>query len=257
MSEQSHRSDPRVLNRRTLERDHRLLPAMLCPGMSVLDVGCGTGAITAGIARAVGPAGRVVGVDRDESLLAGALEQHVGVPGLDFVRRDALELDYDGEFDLVTAARVLQWIADPRRAVEHMAAAAKPGGMVVALDYNHERNSWIPEPPRDFALFYAAFLEWRTSNGWDNRIVEHLPGMFEAAGLVEVVSVDCDQVAVRGEADFEEASEIWAHVIESIGSKFLDESARARATAAFDPYRKSILERHTLSMRTIIGKRIG
>ena len=51
MSIQTHRSDPQVLNRRTLEIDHRVLAGVLRPGMSVLDVGCGTGAITAGIAR--------------------------------------------------------------------------------------------------------------------------------------------------------------------------------------------------------------
>src|SRR3982751_3359875 len=101
---------------------------MLRPGMSVLDVGCGTGAITAGIARAVGASGRVVGVDRDESLLELARREHSGA---EFVYGDALELPYDAEFDIVTAARALQWIADPARAVEQMARAAKPGGMVV------------------------------------------------------------------------------------------------------------------------------
>ncbi len=64
MSAKSHRSDPRVLSRPTLERDHRSLAKLLQPGMSVLDVGCGTGAIIAGIAQAVGPSGRVVGMDK-------------------------------------------------------------------------------------------------------------------------------------------------------------------------------------------------
>lgn len=45
---------------------------VLARGMSVLDVGCGTGAITKGIAEAVGPNGTVVGVDRDQGLIARA-----------------------------------------------------------------------------------------------------------------------------------------------------------------------------------------
>jgi ubiquinone/menaquinone biosynthesis C-methylase UbiE len=77
---QAHRSDPRILGRRTLERHHRALAAILRPGLSVLDVGCGTGAITAGIARAVAPAGRVVGMDRDESLLDIARREHEAIP---------------------------------------------------------------------------------------------------------------------------------------------------------------------------------
>ena len=49
MSLQPHTSDARILDRRTLERDHRRLAELLKPGMAVLDVGCGTGAITAGL----------------------------------------------------------------------------------------------------------------------------------------------------------------------------------------------------------------
>jgi ubiquinone/menaquinone biosynthesis C-methylase UbiE len=41
---------------------HGRLAQLLLPGMSVPDIGCGSGAITAGIADAVGPSGTVVGV---------------------------------------------------------------------------------------------------------------------------------------------------------------------------------------------------
>src|SRR3982751_108959 len=92
MSQQTHRSNTQVLNRRTLDNDHRVLAAMLRPGLSVLDVGCGTGAITAGIARAVGPSGRAVGVDRDEAMLEIARREHSDV---EFVQGDALDLPYD------------------------------------------------------------------------------------------------------------------------------------------------------------------
>src|SRR5258708_1068164 len=112
MPAQSHKSDPRILGRRTLERDHRHLAGLLRPGLSVLDAGCGTGAITAGIARAVGPAGRVVGVDRNEELLAVARSEHAAIANLRFEARDATELPYGAEFDVVTAARVLQWIGN-------------------------------------------------------------------------------------------------------------------------------------------------
>src|SRR5262245_45220375 len=114
MSSQSHRSDPRILGRRTLDRDHRCLAELLRPGMSVLDVGCGTGAITSGIARAVGPNGRVVGVDRDEALLEIARIEHGAISNLRFEAGDAAALNFRGEFDIVSSSRALQWMRDPR-----------------------------------------------------------------------------------------------------------------------------------------------
>src|SRR5947209_15151266 len=115
MAQQSHRSDPAVLNQRTLEKDHRVLAQLLRPGMSVLDVGCGTGAITEGIVRAVAP-GEVVGIDRDASLLPASGQ---------FMVQDALTMEFEQRFDVVTAARALQWMADPGEAVRRMARAAK------------------------------------------------------------------------------------------------------------------------------------
>src|SRR5690348_8806028 len=123
---QSHRSDPRILGRRTLERDHRALARLLRPGLSVLDVGCGTGAITAGIAQVVGAQGRVVGVDRDEGLLELARESHRECSNLQFGQADATSLRYCAQFDIVTAARTLQWISDPGLAISKMKDAAKP-----------------------------------------------------------------------------------------------------------------------------------
>src|SRR5579871_6558146 len=108
MSQQSHRSDPRILNRRTLQRDHSYLAQILRPGMSVLDAGCGTGAITAGIAKAAGPQGTVIGIDRDEANLAVALQEQPGIDNLRFEREDILSLDAESrfhtKFDIVTAA---------------------------------------------------------------------------------------------------------------------------------------------------------
>ncbi len=111
MPAQSHRSDPRILGRRTLQRDHRCLATLLRPGIAVLDIGCGTGAITAGIAEAVGSQGYVIGVDRDAGLLELARKQHGTIPHLRFELADATNLNFRWQFDIVTAARTLQWIA--------------------------------------------------------------------------------------------------------------------------------------------------
>src|SRR5690349_16057422 len=217
LTPQSHRSDPRILGRRTLERDHRALARLLRSGLSVLDVGCGTGAITAGIARVVGAQGRVVGVDRDERLLELARDSHQEYSNLQFEQRDATNLPYCEQFDVVTAARTLQWISDPALAIAKMKDAAKPGGLLVILDYNHTKSEWVPDPPPAFRRFYRAFLDWRNANGWDNEMGDHLPGFFQEAGLLDVRSEIEDEIAARGEADFIERAGLWSQVIENLG----------------------------------------
>lgn len=154
---QSHRSDPKILGRRTLQKDHRSLAAIVQPGMSVLDIGCGTGAITSGIAKAVGPDGRAVGLDRDEGRLELARKEHAGIANLRFESADATNLPYTAEFDIVTGARVLQWIAAPERAIRGMMRATKRGGVVVVLDYSHTHNAWEPIRPVNFAFFTKRF----------------------------------------------------------------------------------------------------
>jgi ubiquinone/menaquinone biosynthesis C-methylase UbiE len=258
MSAQSHRSDPRILGRRTLQRDHRVLADLLRPGMSVLDVGCGTGAITAGIASAVGPAGRVVGIDRDEGLLAVAKKSHERTPSLTFARSDATELEFSGEFDIVTAARTLQWIADSGRAVGRMKQAARAGGMIVVLDYNHEKNGWEPEPPPEFRLFYSAFLVWRRANQWDNNMADHLPGLFRDAGLNGIESHMQDEVVERGDANFDERAALWAEVIEGVGERiaqagFCNHALLREAQESYLAWVKTELVRQTLAMSTVIG----
>ncbi len=70
----------------------------------MLNVGCGTGAITAGIARRVSPTGRSVGVDVNALLIKEAKERHVDVPCLEFAERDVYDLGHDGAFDIATSA---------------------------------------------------------------------------------------------------------------------------------------------------------
>lgn len=254
MGTQTHRSDSRVLSRRTLERDHRRLKAVLAPGMCVLDAGCGTGAITAGIARKVGPAGEVVGLDRDESLLAEACESYGYLENLSFRVEDIQSLSYENHFDVVTAARVLQWVNDPELAMRQMCKAVKPGGRIVVLDYNHADLKLEPEPPAEFAAFYDSFLRWRDANGWRNRMGDNLPQMFASAGLSEVQVHVEDELSERGD----EASSIWCHVMDTTGMQmveagFMNGAELQTAINAYGSYVKHDLNQQTLVLRAVEG----
>lgn len=262
MPAQSHRSDPRILGRRTLQRDNRRLAKMLRPGVSVLDVGCGTGAITPGIAKAVGPHGYVVGVDRDEVLLDLARAEHATVPNLGFESGDATTLRFRAQFDIVTAARTLQWIAEPALAISKMKDAAKPAGTLVILDYNHTENEWTPDPPAEFRRFYSAFLAWRGQHHWDNQMADHLPELFRSVGLVDVQSSLEDEIVERGEPDFAERSALWSEVIENVGGQlatagFCTQSQLEEARQSYASWRMTALVKQKLAMRAVTGTTEG
>jgi SAM-dependent methyltransferase len=226
--------------------------------MAVLDAGCGTGAITAGIANAVGPQGYVMGIDRDQALLEVARSEHATVPNLHFERGDATTLNLRARFDVVTAARTLQWIAEPALAVANLKKAAKPTGVVVVLDYNHLRNQWQPDPPRDFQRFYDAFLAWRQSNRWDNEMADHLPELFRSAGLTNIESRVQDEISGRGDADFTDRTALWSEVIESLGGQleaggFCTGTELQAARERYASWAKTDLIQQTLAMRAVIG----
>jgi SAM-dependent methyltransferase len=223
-----------ILETRSLARDHRRLAELLAPGFAVLDVGCGSGAITRDMAEAVGPAGHVVGLDADDRLIAGARRTHAGVTHLSFEVGDAYALPYRGTFDVVTAARVLQWLADPLGALSAMARASRPGGRVVVLDYNHQKIAWRPQPPPSMRAFHAAFLRWRAEAGMDNAIADRLVELFGAVGLVDVTASPQPETTRRADPGFEGRAGIWAEVASSRGRQMVADGAvteRQRATA--------------------------
>ena len=226
-----------VLLSRTLATSHRRLGEILQPGMSVLDVGCGTGAITVGIAERVRAEGRVVGVDADESLIAEARRSHRRA-GLSFEVRDAYDLGFTSEFDVVTSSRVLQWLAKPRAALSAVIAACRPGGLVLVLDYNHEKVRFEPSPPSAAARFYEAFLTWRADAGMSNVVADRLEEWFREAGLGSVAVTPQHEVTRRGDADFDEQILLWSKVAHSRGVQmvadgYLTEAERALAEKEF------------------------
>ena len=218
MGAQQHQSNAGTLDRRTLTKDHRCLVRFLRPEMAVSDVGCGTGAITVGIAEAVGPRGTVIGVDRDRELIARANGRSASIPNLHFAQADAVDFCCARRFDVVTAARTLQWIADLPQAISEMARVAKRGGQLVVVDYNHTFNRWEPDPPEAFASFYKVFLTWRHSNGWSNEMGHQLADLFAAECLIDIQAHRQDAQSERGDPDFAAETALWTNVIDNLGS---------------------------------------
>lgn len=113
--------------------------AHLRSGDAALDVCCGTGALSRGLLSAVGPGGRVVGVDFSPGMLEVARRR---VPGVDFREGDATRLDgiADGSVDAVTIAFGLRNIPDRAAAFAAARRVLRPGGRIVVLEFAQVRG---------------------------------------------------------------------------------------------------------------------
>ncbi|GAC1654960.1 MAG: bifunctional demethylmenaquinone methyltransferase/2-methoxy-6-polyprenyl-1,4-benzoquinol methylase UbiE [Candidatus Dormibacteraceae bacterium] len=119
--------------------------ARIAPGSSAVDVACGSGRLTAELARRSG-GGRVVGLDFSAGMLDRA---RADFPGIEFVRGDALALPFENEeFAAATMAFGLRNLADPRRGLAEMARVAR---RMVVLEF--------VKPPRTaFGALYRFHL---------------------------------------------------------------------------------------------------
>jgi trans-aconitate methyltransferase len=95
------------------------------PGERILDVGCGTGQLTAEIAQF---GAEVVGIDSSPEMIDTARSNF---PHVLFDVADAAALPYSSEFEVVISNAALHWVRDQRGAIASIARALKPGGRLV------------------------------------------------------------------------------------------------------------------------------
>jgi SAM-dependent methyltransferase len=106
----------------------------MAPGAAWLDVGSGTGALSATILELASPA-EVTGVDSAEGFVEHA---HTAAPRARFMVADARELPFAADsFDAVVSGLVLNFVPDPARAVAEMTRTARPGGTVAAYVWDY------------------------------------------------------------------------------------------------------------------------
>jgi SAM-dependent methyltransferase len=160
----------------------------LQPGQAALDLGCGPRGILDLLADAVGPGGRVVGLDADLAHVAAARQYAFG-QGLANVEVLAGDARHTGlpaaSFDLVHTRTLLVTIPEPAEVVAEMARLARPGGLVASQEADAEFSICYPPLPewdRLWSLFHVSFAR----AGADLRLGRRLPDLFREAGLVDV-----------------------------------------------------------------------
>jgi SAM-dependent methyltransferase len=155
--------------------------------MSLLDVGCGPGTLTADLAARVAP-GRVTAVEVTEEVLdlARAEAEARGVTTIDFVVGDVHRLQFpDGRFDVVHAHQVLQHVAHPVQALREMRRVCVPGGVVAARDSDYAGFVWFPRIP-ELDIWLDLYRTVARSNGGEPDAGRHLLSWANAAGFTDV-----------------------------------------------------------------------
>ena len=138
-------------------------------GERILDVGCGTGRLTAEIASA---GAEVVGIDYSPTMISQARSNY---PILVFETQDACHMPYCGEFDAVFSNAALHWIQPAEAAAAAMARALKRGGRLVAelgghgnvqklveSAYRALKQLGIPDPERYNPWYFPSVGEYAT-----------------------------------------------------------------------------------------------
>jgi ubiquinone/menaquinone biosynthesis C-methylase UbiE len=178
-----HESVLRSHSWRTAVNSAGYLLGMLEPGMSLLDVGCGPGTITADLA---GLVREVTAIDSSAEVLETAAR---GAPGnVTFAVGDVHALDFgDGAFDVVHAHQVLQHVADPVRALREMRRVRRPGGIVAARDSDYQAFAWYPELP-ELDDWLALYHRVSRHNGGEPDAGRRMLSWARQAGFGEVTA---------------------------------------------------------------------
>lgn len=180
---------------RTAEQQAVFVLPYLRPGMTLLDVGCGPGSITLGLAQAVAP-GRVTGIDHDRRHIeaAKALAAERAVTNVTFQMGDALSLPFeDGSFDVVFENNLFTHLApNADRAAQEVYRVLNPRGLFAARDVDAEAVVWghLIEPLKELDKL---FIAWHQSRGSDITLGKRLPAILRQAGFTDTIkSVSAD-----------------------------------------------------------------
>jgi SAM-dependent methyltransferase len=222
-----------------------MLAAPVGPGMRVLDVGCGTGAVTLAAARKAGAAGQCLGVDISEPMIALARRRAAqeGL-GAEFTVADAQVAAFaPAQFDLLVSRFGVMFFADPVAAFANLRAAARPdAGLRMIAWRAPEENSFMTAVEREVAPLLPELPPRPAGAAGQFGFADsaRVRRLLEEAGWRDVAIGKLDQVCAIPAADLET-------YIERVGpvSRFLreaDAQKRAQLVAAsrkaFAPYRQ-------------------
>jgi trans-aconitate methyltransferase len=170
------------------------------PGERILDLGCGTGHLTAEIAAA---GTDTIGIDRSPEMISQARQQF---PNLKFEVADARHLDFDRQFNAIFSNAVLHWIVEPELVVRSVVRALVPGGRFVA-EFGGKGNVRLVMDAINKAYAKFGIESGLADNTWYYPSVAEYSSLLEKEGL-EVQDAKLFDRPTRLE-DGEKGLEVW------------------------------------------------
>ncbi|MCC7280986.1 MAG: methyltransferase domain-containing protein, partial [Acetobacteraceae bacterium] len=175
----------------------------LRPAERVLEAGCGGGALLPAYAAAVGPSGRVVGVDISPDQIAAAREACAGNAFVEATIADINALPCaTGSFDALVAIQVIEYLADPLPALSELRRVSAAGARLVIVATISDTMFWNTAAPDLTTRILAA---WRTHAPHQNLPAELRP-LLEGAGFRLVRQAP---VSIVNSAYHEDAFAYW------------------------------------------------
>ena len=247
----------KIFDSRTLEKDYKTLAPLLKSGMSILDVGCGTGAITKDIGKVIGVNGKITGIDNTEKFIVSGKEKYSDVQNMELIHVDFFEFHPSEKFDLIVSARTMQWLSKVGEALMKIKTLLKPNGIISILDYNHTKIHWDPSPPESMLTFYNLFLKWRADAGMNNEMADDLPDLLNQAGFQDIIKINSDEHYSKGSKDFESNIGIWSKVAGSkqmVEEGYLSDALRLQAISEYNHWIKHEARSMTMKLNEVRGR---
>ena len=140
-------------------------------GATVVDMACGTGLNFPLLQRAVGPGGRIIGVDLTDAMLARA-QDRVKVNGwsnVTLVQADAAGFDFPAEVDAILSTYALTQVPECAEVIAHGAVALSAGGRWAVLDLKIPGSTpgWLAQVGTATVRPFAAIDEWIMRRPWE------------------------------------------------------------------------------------------
>ncbi len=182
------------------------------PGSKVLDAATGTGALAVALAQAVGPAGRVMGIDLSPAMLDRAAHNaaKMALDNIDLFEMDAAAPEFRSDyFDAVTCGFGLFFLPDMAGALEQWRRVTRPGGTVLFTSFTDQ--AFTPLAEHFFSLLESYGLDFSGEHQLaSQRLVaaRTCRELMEAAGF-EAIEQHTDQLGyhLRGPAEWWEV--VW------------------------------------------------